>query len=147
MSEMNRKLITRWFEAMNRGRAEALKLLNEIYLPKYVCHDAVAGDIVGVDGLRNFLVEFYEAFPDLSFRMEKMICEGDLVSSRFTVSGTHKGVFMGIPPTGKRILVQSMCMTLIRDGKIAEEWQVWDAHTILKHISPEVEALHLATAH
>ncbi len=146
MSDMNRKLITRWFEMMNRGRNDVMKLMNEMFDPKYVCHDSVAGEIKGPESLKKILREFYDAFPDLSFRLENMISEGDLVSYRYSFSGTHKGSFMGVPPTGKHVRAEGICMSIVRDGKIFEEWQVWDAHTLLKQISPAVESLHLVTA-
>jgi predicted ester cyclase len=42
-----------------------------------------------------------EAFPDLRVQLEDAVAEGDKVVARFTTTGTHRGAFMGLPPTGR----------------------------------------------
>jgi len=65
-------------------------------------------------------VAFRTAFPDLQFRVEDMVAEGEKVVSRLTMRGTHQGDFQGIPPTGKQMTVTGITIERIVDGKAVE---------------------------
>jgi steroid delta-isomerase-like uncharacterized protein len=67
------------------------------------------------------------AFPDGRVTIEDMIAEGDKVVTRYNSRGTHKGDFMGIPATGKKVAVTGIVISRIAKGKIAEEWEEFDA--------------------
>jgi steroid delta-isomerase-like uncharacterized protein len=60
-------------------------------------------------------------FPDVQWTLEEMIAEGDKVAARYTMRGTHRGTFLGIPPTEKRIEVQAMNFYQWSDGQIVGE--------------------------
>lgn len=65
---------------------------------------------------------FFEAFPDLHVTVEDMVAEGDKVVFRATNSGTHKGEFVGIAPTGKHAAWTEISIWRIEGGMIAEVW-------------------------
>jgi predicted ester cyclase len=65
---------------------------------------------------------FFTAFPDIHFVAEDCIAKGDLVVQRLTSKGTHKGEFMGIPPTGKSLTVTAIEIFRIAEDKIVEQW-------------------------
>lgn len=77
------------------------------------------------DGL-EFFKYIWEAFPDFSVEIKEQIAEGDRVATLKTFSGTHKGEFIGIPPTGKHVAFDVFDMLRIRDGKLVEHWNVVD---------------------
>jgi predicted ester cyclase len=54
--------------------------------------------------------------------VEDLVAEGDRVTARVTMRGTHQGVFQGLAPTGKQVEVRAMDMFRISDGKIVEHW-------------------------
>ncbi len=83
-------------------------------------------DIDGVDELQEVLDAWLDAFPDLEHEVEGMLAEGDWVATRFTIRGTHEGVFGGIDPTGERIEIPGMAMELVEDGEIVERHLVED---------------------
>ena len=60
-------------------------------------------------------------FPDVQWTLEEMVAEGDKVAARFTMRGTHQGMFFGVPPTGKAIAVQAMNIYRLSRGKFVEE--------------------------
>jgi len=66
------------------------------------------------------------AFPDLHMEIEDMVAEGDSVSVRLTMTGTHQGPFMGIPPTGRHFQVEQMRIMGFRDGQMTDSWAVID---------------------
>ena len=57
-------------------------------------------------------------FSDLNFSIHEQISEGDKVASRFEWTGTHTGVFLGIPATGKPVRVWGIVIDQLQDGKI-----------------------------
>jgi len=69
---------------------------------------------------------YFSAFPDLHITTDDLIAEGDKVVKVWTANSTNKGDFMGIPATGKRIVVKGIEVFRIKDGKIAENWVSMD---------------------
>ncbi|HEX2092698.1 MAG TPA: ester cyclase, partial [Longimicrobiaceae bacterium] len=64
----------------------------------------------------------HAGFPDMRLEEEAVVAEGDLVASRWTVSGTHTGPFAGLPPSGNRFSITGMSFYRVVDGKIVEGW-------------------------
>lgn len=137
MSQENRELVRKWFEALSRHDVD-------------VVADVVAGDFIhnsstnqGRDGVRAELDYWFSAFPDASVSVEDLIAEADRVVARVTSSGTHGGEFMGSPATGKRISVQEVDIFRIENGKIAEAWAAVDFFGMLTQLGllPSEEAV------
>ena len=63
-----------------------------------------------------------------------MIAEGDKVAVRFTARGTHKGEFLGIPPTGKQVAWAGINIYRVASGKIAETWQLSDGLGLMQQL-------------
>lgn len=66
------------------------------------------------------------AFPDLRFTIEELVAEGEVVAGRLTMSGTHEGPLMGMPPTGRSVRQNHMHFVRFREGKAVEHWGVRD---------------------
>lgn len=75
-----------------------------------------------IDTFKETFSEARECFPDLTISIEDVMAEGDWVTARVTMRGTHRGEFQGIAPTGKRVEVRAIDMFRIEDGKIVEHW-------------------------
>jgi steroid delta-isomerase-like uncharacterized protein len=73
-------------------------------------------------------------FPDIQWTLEEMVAEGDKVAARFTMRGTHRGTFFGVPPTGKAIQVQAMNLYRLSGGKFVEERGQPDLLSLLQQI-------------
>ena len=69
---------------------------------------------------------YFTAIPDIHVTTDDLIAEGDKVTKVWTVNGTNKGELMGIPATGKQIVVKGIEVFRIADGKIAELWASMD---------------------
>jgi len=87
-----------------------------------------------VADVRNVISDFMAAFPDLQWEIDDMFSEGDRVVTRMTASATHKGPFLGYPPTGKAINCSVIGIARIEDGRIAEHWGVTDELAMLAQI-------------
>lgn len=92
----------------------------------------------GLDGEEfesRVLDVFHGAFPDLSIAVESLVSEGPTVVCRFTMSGTHEGVFRGIEPSGETIIVTGVVELRLTGSGIAELWQTTDSLELLDQIA------------
>jgi len=80
------------------------------------------GEMRGRDGQRRAVSTILTAFPDIHVAIDDLIAEGDRVVARETWSGTHRGSFMDVPPTGKRAVWSAIALLRIAGGKIFEPW-------------------------
>ncbi|HTJ86464.1 MAG TPA: ester cyclase [Terriglobales bacterium] len=113
-----------------------LTVIDEIISPDYIHHDPQAVDIpAGIDGYRQFVDRYINAFPDLHMTVEDEIVAGDVVAVRWTVTGTHRGQLPGLPPTGKSISLTGMSIARLRDGKFVESWNNWDALGMMQQLT------------
>ena len=121
MSEDNKDRVRRLFEEVWNGGK--LGLLDTLIGAAYMDHNPVPGQPSGAAGVKGKVETLREAFPDLRFTLEELVAEGDLVAARYSWRGTHKGeAFLGIPPSGKAILVRGMDFFRLREGRIVERW-------------------------
>lgn len=91
----------------------------------------------GIAGIKQQLIAWFSAFPDSHFEIEDMIAQGDRVTVRWTVEGTHEGLFHDIPPTGKHISMSGIEEVRIAYGKIVERWGYPDLLGLLEQLGVE----------
>ena len=85
-------------------------------------NEPIPGQGPGREELKKAYQNFNTPFPDLEFVFADVIAEGDLVVGRGLISGTHKGEFFGVPPTGKKVHWTGTRLFRLKDGKITEGW-------------------------
>ena len=73
-------------------------------------------------------------FPDVQWTLEELISEGNKVAARFTMRGTHRGQFMGVPPTGKQVTIQALNIYHLTNGQIIKEYAQPDVLGLLAQI-------------
>jgi steroid delta-isomerase-like uncharacterized protein len=128
----NKNVVRRVFEdAFNKND---LTVLDELVTPRVVYHNAPPGLASGIEGYRQLLTMWRTAFPDAHVTIEDMIGEADKVVTRFTGRGTHKGDFMGIAPTGKRVEVTAITVMRLEGGKVTDEWEQVDMLGIMQQL-------------
>lgn len=128
-TEQNKALIRKFADLINaRDLDTALSLFN----PNFVDHTPPAGLPSGLSGLRMFYTIQLNAFPDGYTTSLDMIAEGDKVVHRTSGEGTHQGMFLGIPPTGKHIKWFSIDIWRITDNKLAEHWAETDRLSLMQ---------------
>jgi len=77
---------------------------------------------------------FSKAFPDLKHTIDEIISDGQTVVARWTVRGTHKGEFQGIPATGKSVTLSGTTFHHLRGAQIAETWLTMDTMELLQQL-------------
>ena len=120
--EENKATIRRWVE--EGANKQNLDIANETVASDMVYHDT---DVRGVEGFKQNFSALFAAFPDGHWTIDDHIAEGDKVVARMIFQGTHKGEWMGIPSTGKRVTWATIVIFRLTDGKIVELWGIWDA--------------------
>ena len=96
----------------------------ELIADDLVDHDAPPGLPPGRAGHDLFCGMIREAFPDLHFTVDVVFADGDLVSGRWTMTGTQTGplVGFGLEPTGKSVVMSGQEIFRVKDGKFVEMW-------------------------
>lgn len=128
----------RWEE--EQYHQQNLDAIDEYYSPDLVDHHLPAGYPPGNDGKRQLVRELLEAFPDFHITLEDLIVEeepnggGNKIVERFTISGTHRGEYRGIPATGNRFETHGMSICRFVDGKQVEHWAVVDELDMLQQL-------------
>ena len=124
-TQENKEFVRKYFEALS-GKPKPPELVDQ-----YVAEQP----------LKDHILMNEAAFPGYELRAEQMIAEDDLVSVIGRASGTHKGPFMGMPPTGKSWDVPLHITYRVKDGKIIEHWLVLDTAAFMQQLgmipSPE----------
>jgi len=138
-TEQNKSIVRRFWEEVFNGRK--LTLINELFTTDWVYHGVAGRKLYGQEGLKQFLIMYHNAFPDIQVKVENLIAEGDKVVSHVTSRGTHKGELMGIAPTGKQVTVPVICISRFAGNKIVEDWEIIDLLGMLQQLdvipSPE----------
>lgn len=83
---------------------------------------ALQGGSGGVKDLKDAIRETRAGLPDVTVNLSDVIVEGDRVAYRWTMRGTHRGEYQGIPPTGRPVNYSGITLLRLDDGKVAEDW-------------------------
>ena len=116
MAQENAAIVRRFVDEVITGGA--IDRAGEFAWEDVVEEVPLPGQGPGLEGLKDILRAMRAGFPDLVFTIEEQISEGDKVASRFTWTGTHKGSFLGIPPTGRAVRVWGIVIDRLVEGRI-----------------------------
>jgi steroid delta-isomerase-like uncharacterized protein len=111
-----------------------LDVVDELIARDFVEHVAGEARQTGAEGFKAARRRRNAVFPDWGVVVEDLIAEGDKVVVRATGRGTHRGEFMGIPPTGRQVTVTWIAIYRVAGGKLAEHWQNIDELGLLKQL-------------
>lgn len=118
-------------ELLNGGN---LAVAEDLVAPEFLNHEAPPGRNRGPESMRGLATMLRTAFPDLHFTIEELVAEGDTVAGRLTMSGTHRGPLMGMPPTGRSVRQDHMHFVRFQNGKAIEHWGVRDEMGMMQQL-------------
>jgi steroid delta-isomerase-like uncharacterized protein len=132
-TEQNKALFRRVMEEVfNRGN---VSLVDELLAPDFVEHEELPPGIpAGREASKQLSTMLRSAFPDFQATIDHLVAEGDKVVARSTWSGTHKGEFMGIAPTGKSVSFGVIDIVRIAGGKLVEHWGLMDNSGMMQQL-------------
>lgn len=131
MSQDSEQLVRRFFDELCNGRRA--EVADEIVADSYVSHGPQAPPAEGPEGVKARVAVYQDAL-DGHWDVQEIFSSGDRVIARWIGRGTHNGELMGAAPTGRPIAVEAITVFRVADGKIAEEWTVWDALGLLQQV-------------
>jgi steroid delta-isomerase-like uncharacterized protein len=123
-TEANKALVRRFEEIFNQGN---LILLDEVFSADSIYHGPNLPQMRGREAIKEHLASLRRAFPDCHYTVDDLVAEGNMVVVRWSLTGTHRGEFWGITPTGKKVSLSGTSTDRIADGMITEVAQQWDA--------------------
>jgi steroid delta-isomerase-like uncharacterized protein len=127
--------IRRLNDALNTGDTEVIsKTIDEVFEPDVQIRTPLPIEATGAQAQKEVFARLHRAYPDLHITVEDLIEEGDKVVGRNTVTGTHQGEYMGIPPTGKSVTYNEIFIVRFAGGRIAETWGVVDVLSQMKQL-------------
>lgn len=138
-AEENKALVRRYIEVVWNQRNIAA--LDELFAPNYQRHVSATAEPLSGEGQRQRIAGFHTAFPDLHFTIEDLFAEGDCVTFRVTLRGTHQGSFpflQGIAPTGKQVTIAVLDVVRLEQGKFVEHWGGPDLLDLLRQLGAVV---------
>ena len=125
--EENKAIVRKFIQSYNERK---LDLIDDFVASNYIDH----GKNIGREGLKQLISMGISAFPNWYEAVEDIIAEGDKVWVLLTYTGTHRGEFMGLAPTGKKITSKAVDIYRVVDGKLAEYWNVTDNVNIFRQV-------------
>ena len=122
----------RTYERINAGDIDGF---GELVADDFVEHQGGPGFPDTKEGTLDFFRSLLTAFPDLRMTVDDLIADGDKAMARVTLTGTHRGEFLGVPPNGTRVEVQLIDVMRFDDaGLLCEHWGVADMLSLLQQL-------------
>ncbi|MEP0915047.1 ester cyclase [Leptolyngbya sp. GB1-A1] len=131
--EQNKAIVLQWYKAYDQGNLEQMK---ELLAQNGVVH-SLGSVIHGRDQFFKYMQTFRSAFPDSYHTFEDVIAEDNKVVTRGTFTGTHRGEFLGIEPTGKQVTCSVVHVDRLRDGKVIDHWGLGDSLAMMQQLRGE----------
>jgi steroid delta-isomerase-like uncharacterized protein len=123
-------LYPRFAQAVNQRNLDALDAL---VAPDWINHGADPNEPLGAERFKWIFAEFIAACPDFWITVEDQLAEGDKVMVRWRDTGTHTArPLLGVPASGKAIVLTGIDVLRIREGQIIERWSESDQLYLLQ---------------
>jgi steroid delta-isomerase-like uncharacterized protein len=119
-------------EIFNRGNFE---MADELVAPDFAWYSPGFPEFgPGAPAVKRFAQALRTAFPDLHLTRVDALAEGDKVADHWVATGTHRAEWMGIPATGKEVVISGIDIFRIEHGKIVELRQIADLLSALREL-------------
>lgn len=133
MSTEENKAIVRHYldEVWNKGN---VSIIDEVMAPTYARYMNASGAYLDRERQKQRISGMRQAFSELALTLEDITAEGDKVTIRVTLQGTHTGNFMGVPATGKQVAIEAIDIFRLVDSKVVEHWGVMDTFGLMQQL-------------
>jgi steroid delta-isomerase-like uncharacterized protein len=118
-------------QGFNQGN---LAVVEKLVAPDAISHHLGWGVPANRMGLKQLIAMLRTAFPDLHCSVEDEIFQDDKFAAHWKMRGTHKGPFLGNPPTNKPIVVQGIFYGCVQDRQVIENWVLLDQIGMLQQL-------------
>ncbi|TLS47994.1 ester cyclase [Streptomyces montanus] len=122
------RVIETWAAAWDRGEVDAL---DSLLSPDYRRRSSPAEEGQSLREFKASILAARSAFPDLVTVIDEIVAEGDRLAVRWHSTGRHEGSFLGVPPTGRSVVVDGATFARFEDDLVVEEYVTWDPRALL----------------
>lgn len=129
MSSRQDTILTAWNQAWGNGD---LSSFEELIAPGYVRRSKSGSEDYAA--LKRTIEAMHAAFPDMSTQIVHIVEDTNTAAIHWESRGTHQGSFMDVPATGRSITVTGASFLKFDNGRVAEEWVVWDPREMLSSL-------------
>lgn len=129
-----KQLIVRWFDEIYNRRNFAV--IDELMLPGATLYDAgpQVEMVTGAHEVRALVEELLQAFPDLHIEVDDVVGDERRAAVRLSATGTHRGAWRGLAPTGKRFAIRGMAFGEWEAGRLVRGWNNFDILGLLTQL-------------
>ena len=139
-TERSKAIARKLVNASNEGDLSRFRdVVQDVVAEDFVGHVAGAPDFHGRDGYFEAVSAFHSAFSDLRIDLLDLVAEDDRLVLHYLWSGTHRGPFLGIPPTGRSVSVPEVAVARVSDGQLVEEWDFTDNLDLFRQLGIDIE--------
>jgi predicted ester cyclase len=131
--EANKAITARFTEQFKNKHI--VDSVDELFSPRASLHLPLGEQAVGPDGQKEIGRTIFAAIPDVHVTIDNVMADGNFVAERHTARGTHKGEFLGVAATGKKIHWTENHLYRVEDGLIQEVWSEWSYQNLLAQLS------------
>lgn len=135
IEEQNKEMVIRFYEEIDKQNFEAAIAM---LAPDAEIYGQGGFEPAKPDDLKPIFPAWFSAFPDYVHHIQDVIAKGDKVVVRTTYTGTHKGDFFGVPPSGNTFKYLGIHILTIKDGKIIEGWILEDMLYLMQQLGMEL---------
>src|SRR6266498_2376815 len=132
VSEAAKAVVRRNTEEVQGGGN--FEVFEELFAEDFLDHTPQPGRTPDKNGARGLYRTLRAAFPDFHADIHWQAADGDLVTTYKTYHGTHKGIFLGVAPTGRSIHFETVDVMRVRNGKITEHWGVAKLFSLMQQL-------------
>lgn len=131
--EQNKSIVIRFNkEVIEQGNVETFYAIMDNH---FINRTAPIGAPNGPESMIHFFNNILRpAFPDLKVIIHEQIAEGDKVTTRKSIHATHSGVFMNIPASNKKVIIDIIDIVRLKDGKYIEHWGMNNMHHVMTQL-------------
>jgi steroid delta-isomerase-like uncharacterized protein len=116
-----------YLECFNEGRLAAA---DQVIAPDFRMH---TGD-QGPEGFKHTVAQMRTAFPDLRFALDDVLADRDRVIVRWTMTGTQRGPYMGVPGTDRHVTLTAIAIYRMENGRAVQQWSVVDRLGLMQQL-------------
>lgn len=117
-ADTNADIVRRLYDKTQVRTSEQSEKLRGMTISPYT----VSAGFLGLKAFEQFFTVVGEAFPDYELNINSLIAKGDRVMVRYTISGTHKGKFMGMSPTNEKMTITGIDVFRLENGRVIQHW-------------------------
>ena len=132
LADQNRAHFQRFFDEFDADLS--VGVFDQWLTDDFVSHAAGAAEPTDLATYRDEIAGYLGGFTEIRHVIREMVAEGDRVAALIDISMRHSGEFAGVPATNRTVHVSEMLIFRFRDGRIAEEWIMFDGAGLMQQI-------------